>query len=69
MNAAFGCRWTICPTASTACVRELGVSVETIKDHVAAVLKALGVSSRTQAVLAVGQMVQRQPNAAFTTFR
>jgi len=33
------------------------------------VLKALGVSSRTQAVLAVGQMVQRQPNAAFTTFR
>ena len=49
--------------------RELGVSVETIKDHVAAVLKALGVSSRPQAVLAVGQMVQRQPNAAFTTFR
>jgi len=49
--------------------RELGVSVETIKDHVAAVLKALGVSSRTQAVLAVGQMVQRQPSAAFTTFR
>lgn len=36
--------------------RELGVSVETVKDHVAAVLKALGVSSRTQAVLAVGQM-------------
>jgi len=49
--------------------RELGVSVETIKDHVAAVLKALGVSSRTQAVLAVGQMVQRQPSAAFNTFR
>jgi len=33
--------------------RELGVSVDTVKDHVAAVLKALGVSSRTQAVLAV----------------
>ena len=49
--------------------RELGVSVETIKDHVAAVLKALGVSSRTQAVLAVGQMVQRQPDAAFSTWR
>jgi DNA-binding NarL/FixJ family response regulator len=50
--------------------RELGVSVETIKDHVAAVLKALGVSSRTQAVLAVGQMVQRQPEAAqFSTWR
>lgn len=49
--------------------RELGVSVETIKDHVAAVLKSLGVSSRTQAVLAVGQMVQRQPDAAFSTWR
>jgi len=39
--------------------RELGVSVETVKDHVAAVMKALGVSSRTQAVLAVSQMTQR----------
>ena len=36
--------------------RELGVAVETVKDHVAAVLRALNVSSRTQAVLAVGQM-------------
>jgi DNA-binding NarL/FixJ family response regulator len=36
--------------------RDLKVSVETVKDHVAAVLRALGVSSRTQAVLAVGQM-------------
>lgn len=35
--------------------RELGVSVETVKDHVAAVLKALGVASRTQAALVVGQ--------------
>lgn len=49
--------------------RELGVSVETIKDHVAAVLKVLGVSSRTQAVLAVGQMMQRQPDAHFSTWR
>lgn len=49
--------------------RELGVSVETIKDHVAAVLKALGVNSRTQAVLAVGQMVQRQPESNFSTWR
>jgi DNA-binding NarL/FixJ family response regulator len=32
--------------------RELGVSVDTVKDHVAAVLKALGVNSRTQAVVA-----------------
>jgi len=38
--------------------------VETIKDHVAAVLRALGVNSRTQAVLAVSQMMQQQPGAA-----
>ena len=36
--------------------RELNVSVETVKDHVAAVLRALGVTTRTQAVLAVGEM-------------
>lgn len=45
--------------------RELKLSVETVKDHVAAVLRALGVSTRTQAVLAVSQMAQdsqrRQP--------
>ena len=40
--------------------REMNLSVETIKDHVAAVLRALGVSSRTQAVLAVSQMTQGQ---------
>ncbi|HEX5683052.1 MAG TPA: response regulator transcription factor [Ideonella sp.] len=40
--------------------RRLGLSVETIKDHVQAVLRALGVSSRTQAVLAVGQMTQKR---------
>ena len=39
--------------------RELNLSVETVKDHVAAVLRALGVSSRTQAVVAVSQMTQR----------
>ncbi|MBA3589548.1 MAG: response regulator transcription factor [Methylibium sp.] len=39
--------------------RELGVSVETVKDHVAAVLRALNVNSRTQAVLAVSQMTQQ----------
>ncbi len=38
--------------------RELKLSVETVKDHVAAVLRALGVSTRTQAVLAVSQMAQ-----------
>ena len=36
--------------------RELSLSVETVKDHVAAVLRTLGVNSRTQAVLAVSQM-------------
>ena len=46
--------------------RELGLSVETIKDHVAAVLRALNVSSRTQAVLAVGQM---QRTGSFQAWR
>ena len=36
--------------------RELNVSTETVKDHVAAVLRALNVNSRTQAVLAVSAM-------------
>jgi DNA-binding NarL/FixJ family response regulator len=40
--------------------REMKISVETVKDHVAAVLRALGVSTRTQAVLAVGQMQQER---------
>lgn len=38
--------------------RELDISVETVKDHVAAVLRALGVTTRTQAVLAVGEMTK-----------
>jgi len=37
----------------------LNVSVDTIKDHVAAVLRALGVNSRTQAVLVVSRMTQQ----------
>ncbi len=36
--------------------RALGLSVETVKDHVASLLRALDVSSRTQAVLAYGQL-------------
>ncbi len=40
--------------------RQLNLSVETVKDHVAAVLRALGASTRTQAVLAVSQMTQVQ---------
>ena len=39
--------------------RELNISVETIKDHVAAVLRVLGVNSRTQAVLAVSRLTQQ----------
>lgn len=46
--------------------RELNVSVETVKDHVAAVLRALNVSSRTQAVLAVSRLTQGQ--GGFPTF-
>ena len=41
--------------------RELNLSVETVKDHVAAVLRALGVNSRTQAVLAVSQLTRGTP--------
>jgi DNA-binding NarL/FixJ family response regulator len=48
--------------------RELGLSVETVKDHVAAVLRSLGVSSRTQAVIAVSQILQKQAGmASFAT--
>jgi DNA-binding NarL/FixJ family response regulator len=43
--------------------RELNLSVETVKDHVAAVLRALGVHSRTQAVLAVSRMPPDRPGA------
>ena len=43
--------------------RDLNLSVETVKDHVAAVLRALGVSTRTQAVLAVSQMQQQAAQA------
>lgn len=49
--------------------RELNLSVETVKDHVAAVLRALGVNSRTQAVLAVSQISQSSPDGAMYTTR
>ncbi len=48
--------------------RELGLSVETIKDHVAAVLKVLGVNTRTQAVLAVSELSRRGANG-FTAWK
>lgn len=47
-----------------AIARRLGLSVETVKDHVQAVLRGLGVNSRTQAVLAVGQKTQALAQAA-----
>jgi DNA-binding NarL/FixJ family response regulator len=49
--------------------RELGLSVETVKDHVAAVLRALGVSSRTQAVIAVSQILQKQGPTSASAWR
>ena len=36
--------------------RALGLAEPTVKNHVSAVLKALGVSSRTEAVLAVTRL-------------
>jgi DNA-binding NarL/FixJ family response regulator len=47
--------------------RELSLSVETIKDHIAAVLRTLKVNSRTQAVLAVSQMAHREVSSGWTT--
>lgn len=44
--------------------RALNLSVETIKDHVAAVLRTLNVSSRTQAVVAVSQRANRAAPSA-----
>jgi DNA-binding NarL/FixJ family response regulator len=37
---------------------ELRISAETVKDHVQAIYRALGVSTRTQVVLAVSQMAR-----------
>ena len=49
--------------------REMHLSVDTVKDHVAAVLRVLGVSSRTQAVLAVSQMTQRAAGHGLPAWR
>ena len=49
--------------------RALNLSVETVKDHVAAVLRALNVSSRTQAVLAVSQLSNQGALAAWREAR
>ena len=44
--------------------RALGLSVETVKDHVASLLRALDVGTRTQAVLAVSQLGGLRPEGA-----
>lgn len=44
--------------------RDLAISVETVKDHVAAVLRTLGVNSRTQAVAVVSRMLLPSGGAA-----
>jgi DNA-binding NarL/FixJ family response regulator len=49
--------------------RDLNLSVETVKDHVAAVLRTLNVSSRTQAVLAVSQMTRKGGLPTLPTWR
>lgn len=49
--------------------RQLDLSVETVKDHVAAVLRALNVSTRTQAVLLVTQLLQAQAEGVFPGIR
>ena len=43
--------------------RELNLALDTVKDHVASVLRALNVATRTQAVLAISRMAQGQPGA------
>ncbi len=49
--------------------RELNVSVETVKDHVAGLLRTLNVGSRTQAVLAVSEMSHQQELMAWREAR
>ena len=43
---------------------ELGVSEATIKAHVTAIMNKLGVTNRTQAVLAANQLAVNNPNSA-----
>jgi len=43
--------------------RELNLAEGTVKIHVTAILKALGVANRTQAVIAVGKLGLKLPTA------
>ncbi len=42
---------------------ELGVKEATVKAHMTEILRKLGVHSRTQAVLALGNLIVPQPDA------
>ena len=55
--------WLLKGLSNKLIARELNLSVDTVKDHVAAVLRALGVTSRTQAVLRVSRMNQQVPGS------
>jgi DNA-binding NarL/FixJ family response regulator len=55
--------WLLKGLSNKLIARELNLSVDTVKDHVAAVLRALGVTSRTQAVLRVSRMNQQMPGS------
>jgi hypothetical protein len=44
--------------SNKAIARKLDLSVDTVKDHVARLMRSLNVSSRTQAVVAVTRMTQ-----------
>jgi DNA-binding NarL/FixJ family response regulator len=44
--------------------RALGLAESTVKNHVSAILKALGVSNRTEAVLAVSALGWELPRSA-----
>jgi DNA-binding NarL/FixJ family response regulator len=44
--------------------RALNLSVYTVKDHVGSLLRMLNVSSRTQAVLAIGRLAGKPPHLA-----
>lgn len=48
--------------------RDLGVSSETVKDHVQGVLRALGVTTRTQAVLMARQWADFDPDVLDSDF-
>jgi DNA-binding NarL/FixJ family response regulator len=47
--------------SNKAICRALNLAEPTVKNHVTAILKALGVSNRTEAVIAVGKLGWKSP--------